>query len=222
LSVNPSKEKGMYSGKRKRYFIRKDFQSRFILRFVAATAVWGVTTVLLFVFLAGRKLDDLRYSSHIDLQTTSELLLPITAGVHAASLLIFAGILTYTIHTLWHKLSGPLTGLKKSLVRIADGDLTGRVVLRKEDEFQYLARDLEVMRSGLREKIVGLKERQRELSAAAAELAASIPGGDRLPARVAALQSAVDRMQEELHAFHGESDASPAANRSLTPHENRS
>jgi len=201
----------MHFGKRKKYFIRKDFQSRFILRFVAAATVWGVTTVLLFVYLAGKKLDDLRYSSHIDIQTTSELLLPITVGVHAVSLLIFAVILTYMIHALWPKLSQPLMVIKKSLVMIADGDLTGKVILRKKDEFRYLAGELNEMRKGIRERMVMIKDGQQEVSAAANELGRSIlEGNPSLPA-VASLQSAVGRMREALQAFHVEADVASVA-----------
>jgi methyl-accepting chemotaxis protein len=212
----------MHFGTRKRYFIRRDFQSRFILRFVTAATVWGVTTVLLFVYLAGKKLDDLRYSSHIDIQTTSELLLPITVGVHAVSLLLFAGILAYTVHSLWQRLLKPLSALKGSIATIADGDLTGKVILRKEDEFQYVAEDLDEMRRGLQEKFARLKERQQELSAKAREFSTSTLEREQSPAHAASLQSAVERMREDLRAFHWEADASSLAECRLPPHENRS
>lgn len=201
----------MHFGKRRQYLIRKDFQFRFILRFVAAATVWGVTSVLLFVYLAWKKLDALRYSSHIDIQTTSELLIPVTLGVHAVSLLIFAGILTCTIHALWQKLSQPLTVIKNGIVRIADGDLTVDVVLRKSDEFRDLAGELDEMRQGMRERMTGVKDGQRELSAAAAELERSIREGKPSLSAAAALQSAVVRMEEKLHAFHFASAAASAA-----------
>ncbi len=202
---------------RKTYFIRKDLQSSFILRFVAAATVWAVAAVALFTYLAGRRLDDLRYSSHIDIQTTQELLLPVTAVALAGSLVLFSAILIYTVRSLWRRLSPPLSALKRSIARIAGGDLTGPIVLRKDDEFQYLASDLEEMRRGLQERIVGLKERQRELSAAAGELAASIEQGARPLSQAAALQSAVRRMQEELQTFHLEPEGSPDATCTVPP-----
>lgn len=200
----------MLFGGRKIYLIRKDLQLRFILRFVVVAAIWAVTTVALFAYLAGKKLDDLRYSSHFDLQTASELLLPITVGVHAISLLVFAGILAYTIRRLWRKFSPPLAALKNSLAGMAGGDLTKEVRLRKEDEFQDLALELDMMRSALRDKIIRIKERQPALSVAAVELNTAIVSGKRDLARIATLQSAAELMKGEVNAFHDQADASDA------------
>src|SRR5208337_4150812 len=124
---------------RRNYFINKDFQSRFIMRFVVLTAIWTAVTVMLFIYVAQKKLEDLRYSSHFDIETTNELLFPITVGVQVATLVVFAGILAYSINSLLKRLSPPLFAIKRSLAGIAGGDLVNKVVLRKTDEFQDLA-----------------------------------------------------------------------------------
>lgn len=191
----------MFAG-RKKYWIKKDFQARFIMRFMLVAIIWASTTVALFAFLAGRKLDDLRYSSHIDLQTTSELLLPITIKVQLCSLLIFAVILAYTIRALWRKFSPPLAALQRSIISIADGDLSYKVTLRKEDEFQDLAVELDEMRVGLQARFIRIKEQQQALSAAAAELDRAIVDGKPVLSSLAALQAAVAGMKKGVSAFH--------------------
>jgi methyl-accepting chemotaxis protein len=192
----------MLFGKRKIYFINKDFQSRFILRFVAVATIWAAATIMLFVYLTGKKLDAIRYSSHIDIKTTSELLLPVTVGVNAISFLVFAAILAYTINALWKRLSPPLYSIKKDIVRIAGGDLASEVSLSKDEEFQHLATDLDTMRRGIREKIVRLKERQVVLSSAADQLVKSTLGGSPSVSSAASLQAAVDGMKGDVQAFH--------------------
>jgi methyl-accepting chemotaxis protein len=192
----------MLFGKRKIYFINKDFQSRFILRFVAVATIWAAATIMLFVYLAGKRLDAIRYSSHIDIKTTSELLLPVAVGVHTISFLVFAGILAYTIKMLWKRLSPPLYSLKKDIVRIAGGDLASEVSLSQGEEFQQLAADLDAMRRGVREKMVLLKEQQALLSSAADELVRSTLGGKASLTSVVSLQAAVDRMQKDVRVFH--------------------
>jgi methyl-accepting chemotaxis protein len=157
---------------------------------------------MLFAYLAGKRLDAIRYSSYIDIKTTSELLLPVTVGVHVISLLVFAGILATTINSLWKRLSPPLYSIKKDIVRIAGGDLASEVSLSKGEEFQYLATDLDGMRRGIREKIVRLKERQAVLSVAADELVRSTLGGKPSLPSAASLQSAVERMKQDVQAFH--------------------
>lgn len=190
------------SNKRKIYFIKKDFQSRFILRFVAVATAWAAVMVVLYAYLAERRLGRLRFSSHIDITTTSELLLPVTVGVSVVSLLVFAGILAYTFHSLWKRLSPPLASIKKDLARIAGGELTGEIILRENDEFQDLAVDLDGMRKELRGKILLIKEPLQALRASAAELSGSVARGNPSLTHTASLQSAVERMKEHVNAFH--------------------
>jgi methyl-accepting chemotaxis protein len=186
---------------RKKYFINKDFQSRFILRFVAVATIWAVATIVLFSYLAGKRLDAIRYSSYIDIKTTRELLLPVTVGVHVISLLVFAGILAAAINSLWKRLSPPLYSIKKDIMRIGGGDLASEVSLSKDEEFQYLAEDLDDMRKGIREKIVRLKEQQTVLSAAADELVRSTLVEKPSLTSVTSLQAAVERMKGDVQVF---------------------
>jgi methyl-accepting chemotaxis protein len=192
----------LFFGNRKIYFIKKNFQSRFILRFVAIASVWAAAEIMLFAYLAAKRLDSIRYASHVDIQTVRELLLPITIGANVVSLLIFAGILAYTINALWKRLSPPLFTIKKDMARIACGDLMSEVSLSKKEEFQDLAADLDGMRKDLREKIVRIKEQQAVLSAAADELSKSILKGNPSLPHVVSLQSGVERMKEYVRAFH--------------------
>jgi len=187
--------------KRKIYFIKKNFQTRFILRFVAVAAGWSAASLLLFFYLANEKLEEVRYSSHIDISTTGELLMPVTIGVLASSLLLFAGVLGYAIHTLLHRLSGPLGQIRRDLARISSGDLTSDIVLRENDEFRDLAADLEEMRRELLQRIARLKEQQATLSAASAELGRAAWEGNASPQHVVSLESAVALMKEGVHAF---------------------
>jgi len=188
----------MLMNNRKIYFIKKDFQSRFILRFVVIATVWAATTVLLFTYLAKKQLDALRYSSYIDIKTTGDLLLPITVGAHIVSLLIFAGLLAYTIHSLWEKLSLPLKKIKINISHIAVGDLTNNITLDSDEEFQDMAADLEGMRIALRARFVRIKEQQQSLTAAVAELNRSIHVGTSLVFPIASLRDAVERMKVDI------------------------
>lgn len=192
----------MELNQRKIYFIKKDFQTRFILRFVVIGTVWAAATVLLFAYLAKKRLDTLRYSSHVDIQTTSDLLLPITVGAHIVSLLIFACLLAYTIHSIWKKLDSPLNKIKINFTRMAGGNLVNNVTLDSDEEFQDLAVDLEGMRSALRARFIRIKEQQQGLALAAAELDRSIHEGISLVSPAASLRDAVARMKTDVEAFH--------------------
>ncbi|OGR00380.1 MAG: hypothetical protein A2505_08650 [Deltaproteobacteria bacterium RIFOXYD12_FULL_55_16] len=190
------------SSKRKIYFIKKDFQTRFILRFVFVATAWSAATVGLYAYLANKKLERLRFSNHIDITTTNELLLPLTVGVATISLLVFALFLAYTFHSLWKSLSPPLLIIKKDLAKMADGELASAINLPEPYEFQDLAAELDEMREALREKIVRLKNQQLILAAAAAELNGAIATGSPSSASAAALRLALAQMQVDVNAFH--------------------
>lgn len=186
---------------RKIYFINKRMQTLFILKFVFIVICWAAATVGVYAYLVAKKLESIRYSSHVDIKTTGDLLLPITLGTHLISLLIFAAILAYAMRSIWNKLSPPLYSFKKDLGRIASGDLTGEVSLCKGQEFQELASELEHMRKGLRENIVRIKEQQQALSAAVSGIDSSTSAGNLSAAHVASLQSAATRMRESVQLF---------------------
>jgi len=187
---------------RRIFFIKKRMQTRFILTFVLIVICWSVATVGLYTFLVEKKLDKIRYSSHVDIKTTGELLLPITLGTHLSSLIVFAVILAFAMKVVWKILSPPLYSIKIDLAQIAAGDLTHQVSLCKGEEFQDLASQLEQMRQGLRENIVQIKDQQLALSAAAAEIENSISAGNLSMTHAASLQSAATRMRESVQTFH--------------------
>jgi len=186
---------------RKIYFIDKRLQTRFILSFVLIVILWAAATVGIYMFLVAKKLDTIRYSSHIDIKTTGDLLMPITLGTHLVSLAVFAVILAVAMKTIWKVLSPPLYSLKKDLARIAAGDLTSEISLCKGEEFQDLAGELEKMRQKLRENILQVKDQQQALAAAAREIDSAVTAGNLSRSQVAALQAEISRMKEFAQTF---------------------
>jgi methyl-accepting chemotaxis protein len=186
---------------RKIYFIKKDFQTRFIVRFVVTTTIWAAAAVSLFALLGNRRLEEVLYSPHINIRTTMELLMPSALQAHVISLALFAAILVYAIYALWKRLSVPLYCLKKDLARVSAGDLGSGITLREGEEFRDLASDLDGMRSGLRQKFVRVKDAHETLSAAASDLERAVLKGRPSAQHVASLRSAVERVKEELNGF---------------------
>jgi methyl-accepting chemotaxis protein len=185
---------------RKIYLIKRDFQMRFILRFVITATVWAAATVVLFVMMAEKRLEEIRYSTHIALRTTSAVLLPTALIAQLVTLLIFGAILAYSIRSLWKRLTIPLFSIKKDIMGMAIGDLVSPVTVGGE-EFHDLAGDLDRMRKELREKIVRIKERQSALSIAAAALQKSILKGKPSESLASMLRESIAGMNEEIHVF---------------------
>ena len=191
----------MFPFDRRVYFINKDFQSRFIIRFVITTTVWALAAVALFTFIAGKRLEDVLYSPHISIQSSVELLMPSAFQAYVLSLILFTGILIFAFRALWKRLSLPLYSMKKDIARIAAGDLASGVSLREDEEFQELAFDLDGMRSRLRNKFSLLKERRAALSESVAELEKAVWKGTPSISHVAAVKKAAEQLKGDLDGF---------------------
>ena len=187
--------------RRRNYFINRDFQIRFIQRFLVTTTVWAIAAASLFAYFAEQRLQGALYSSHLSVKSTGELLAPSTLLAHAIALALFAALLGYAIYALWKKLSVPLYMLKKDLVRIASGDLVNDVTLREEDEFQKLAGDVDEMRKELRRKFIRIKEMHTGVAGAVNGLDRAVLKGQPVANQAGAVAAAAARLQEELHAF---------------------
>ena len=191
----------MVVNRRKNFFIDKDFQSRFIVRFVFTTTLWAVAAISLFAYFAGKRLQEALYTTHLKVSSPGELLLSSSAAAQAIALVLFIVLLAYAIYALRKKLSVPLYMLKKDIARIADGDLASVVSLREEDEFQELASDMDAMRKNLGRKLGGIKEGNAALSSAIYDLQRAAAKGEVSAKQVGPLKEVAARMKEELNAF---------------------
>ncbi|HAS55402.1 MAG: hypothetical protein A2X56_06010 [Nitrospirae bacterium GWC2_57_13] len=191
----------MFPFDRRVYFINKDFQSRFILRFVLTTSFWALAAVALFTVIAGRRLQDVLYSPHISIQSSVELLMPSALQAHLLSFVLFGAVLFLALRALWKRLSLPLYSLKKDIARIAAGDLVSGVSLREGEEFQDLAFELDGMRNGLRSRFSLLKERRTALSEAVRELERAVWKGTPSLAQAAAVKKAAEQLRGGLDGF---------------------
>lgn len=152
-----------FSGRRKIYFIEKNFQTRFILRFCLLVLI-GTLVFAGMIYFLGRGTSTLTFlHAKARVLSTSDFLFPIlvqTAIVVTIVVSIFTIILTLFIS---HKIAGPLYRLKKELDTIGKGMFPEDFRIRKKDQLQDLAKSLSSMVKGLKEKIGKLKSDWKEL-----------------------------------------------------------
>ena len=139
--------------RRRHYFINKDFQLRFILKF-CLLILCGVliSTGLLFLF-SQDTLTSTYEQSRLVIKNTSLAILPATVYTNLITLgLICFAAIAVTLFVS-HKLSGPMFRFEEDLRVIGDGDLTKVIRIRKKDQFRPIADSLNRMTGNLREKI---------------------------------------------------------------------
>ena len=144
--------------RRRQYFIKRDFQFRFILKFcLIVVAGVIISTGLLFLFSQGT-LTSSFHQSRVTIKSTALAILP--AAIYTN--LITLGLITLAtiVVTLFisHRIAGPMFRFEKELKAIGEGDLTKDIRLRKEDQITEMAASLNKTVASLHEKVLDIKK----------------------------------------------------------------
>ena len=144
--------------KRRQYFVQKEFQFKFILKFCIVLFVGiVVSTGLLFLFSKDTLTSSFE-QSRLVIKNTAFAILP---SVFLSNLITLGLITLATIVVtllVSHKLAGPLFRFQKELNQIGEGDLTQAIKLREKDQITAMAESLDQMRASLQEKVMAIKE----------------------------------------------------------------
>ncbi len=151
-------------------YIGKSFQMKTALNAslmtLASAAVFCAT-----VYLLLKENISGGFSDALETVKTLRFSLPYAIGLSetAALGLLTTGIVILGIR-MSHKLAGPLWRVEKTARQVADGDLSFEISLRENDEAQELARQMNCMLRGLREKVSGIREAYARLDDCARRL----------------------------------------------------
>jgi methyl-accepting chemotaxis protein len=142
---------------RRRYFIKKPFQTRFILQF-SALILLGIFSFGTAIYLHSQNtLTTAFVNSRLRVMSTAEFLLP-ALGLIA---LVVSGLVTVAaavrLLLFSHKIAGPLYRLETTAKQVEAGDLSLRVRLRSQDELQDVAVAMDHMVSELRSRMQKIK-----------------------------------------------------------------
>lgn len=124
--------------RRRNYFVKKRFQTRFSVYFLALLILEAILIGALFLYVSKGTLTSAYLQEGLRIERTSSfffvsfIMISLIVGV-AVGLSAFA-VFIY----LSHRMAGPLYRFEKSLNEVANGDLVYRIRLRKTDQFMEL------------------------------------------------------------------------------------
>lgn len=124
---------------RRNYYIDKDFQAKFIIKFCFLAAFGSLLIVALIYWLAQNSTTVGIAEGRVAVHTTAEYLLPLLLQTVFTELVIVS--LATIVMTLFisHKIAGPLYRLKVMLGALGEGDFSSSMRLRKDDQLQQVA-----------------------------------------------------------------------------------
>jgi methyl-accepting chemotaxis protein len=140
------------------------------LGFVAVALTGSAVATALFNLFALRRLEELRWSASVPVQSTGEVLKPLFIYVNLFNLLFVAVLLVITGALMLRKVNGPLYRIAEDLKMIGEGNLSSAIILRKRDEFRDVAVALNEMLERLRVRFSELREGYEEISQQLLEL----------------------------------------------------
>lgn len=154
---------------RKHYFIKRDFQTRVILKFCLLLLMGLVISAVLLVFFSQGTLTSSFQHSRLVIENTSQAILPVILYTSLITLALLTVATIFVTLFISHRIAGPLFRFEKELKEIGDGNLTKQVMLRKKDQTAELAESINSMVNALREKVLCVHAELEEIMSAVRE-----------------------------------------------------
>ena len=186
--------------RRRNYFIKKNFQVNFTVKFLIIILIEAFLAAGLFLYMSKGTLTTGYLGSELRIARTYDFFLPmlllsnlIIVGVSAV---IGIGVLIF----LSHRLAGPLYRFENILDAIKKGDLTQRFKLRENDQFVELANSINEHTDTLDKNMGHLKAGVMEFSQLTSKMQTAMASD---PSANKELERLLQEMSKKLQELEG-------------------
>ncbi|MBW1741517.1 MAG: hypothetical protein JRJ42_10365 [Deltaproteobacteria bacterium] len=178
--------------RRKKYFIDKDFQTRFALRFCAILILGAMLSTGILLVFTSDTLTTSFENARISIEKTSLGILPAILYTNAVTVITISLAAIIVFIFLSHKIAGPFYRFQKTFEEIGGGNLSLRIGLRKKDQFVAIAEKINQMNEQLNDRVVRLKEKADRIRSEADQAS---PDLEALRRETAALQRILEEFK---------------------------
>lgn len=148
---------------RRNYFIDKDFQTEFILKFCGLVALGcAVFGAILYIFSRSTLTTSFE-NSRLVVKSTADYLFPglLFAGIIVALVMAIASSIVVILMT--HRVAGPIYRFEKYAQELGSGKLNSDLRIRKKDQFQNLVKSFNKMTHDLKSGLLKVNEVSEKL-----------------------------------------------------------
>lgn len=186
--------------RRRNFFTKKEFQTRFALPFFLASLLVNGVTVTLFIFLARHRIDSLLFSMRLPRASAGSLLAPAVFIAGSAAVVAVGFLFLWASRGMYQKIAGPIKHIRAHLHKISKGDLGSLLTLRDLDEFKDFAGQINAMVKTLNGRFAVLKDKAEDLARAADALRAP-PAATGARGAQQIMIAAIKSMEEQIGAL---------------------
>ncbi len=144
--------------KRKKYFINKELQGRFIFNYFVLLALGSIIFVAIFSFFSSNTLSISYENYHLHLGTTPGILFKKILSTQWIFIVVGGLLVCFITLRLTHRVAGPFYRFEKGLDEMINGDVSRKIVLRKKDEGKGLAEKINTFNERLSENLIFIEE----------------------------------------------------------------
>ncbi len=191
-------QKGNYT-KRRKFFIDREFQSKFIIKFCLLVILACILFGGLIYLLSSETATTTFENSRLVIKSTADYLLPLLALTSLITIIVVGLAMIITTLFISHKIAGPAYRFEKVANVIASGDLTLDVSLRSKDQLQPIAKSLAEMVKKLRFQILKIKEGISELTNCVEKIKSS--QDEKLKVHIIDLEKVINELDKEIKYF---------------------
>jgi len=191
--------------RRRNYFIRKDFQGKFVLRFFLAILIGAIVfTTILSIFSAHTM--TLTYEdSSLRLDRTPKALFLYMVRAYGVYILVLGVVISVISMFLSHRIAGPLFRFERSIEEITRGNLAFCIILRKKDEGKELAGLMNAMITSLAGHIRDMRQQADAACGALEGLSQELADGHLSPGemseRISEAMNSMENLKKTLSFF---------------------
>lgn len=149
--------------RRKNYFIKREFQTKFILKFCGLLILASVISgLILYLFSRGTATTTF-VNSRLSIMSTVDYILPVLIGSSLIAVVLVSIATAVLVKYLSHRIAGPLVKIEKSVREVGEGNLNLKIALRSTDEISKQAECFNEMIGKLKTHLLEIKARARDL-----------------------------------------------------------
>jgi methyl-accepting chemotaxis protein len=182
--------------RRRNYYVDKEFQKKFIIKFCLLVILGSVISGVIIYLMSQGTVTTVFENSRLKIKSTADFILP--AVLWSSSVVIILVGLAAILVTLYtsHKISGPLYRIAQDLEKVIAGDFKVKFTLRRNDQLQRLAENIDKTVCMVRGDIVDLKNGLRQIETAVEGLEKTAD-----PAKLAEVRNKLHEINKRLSKF---------------------
>jgi len=128
------------SYRRKKYFFEESSQGKYLFSYFILAGLVMLLFTLLFVYFSTDSLSIIYDNNNqLKIGKTPDIMLDSILSIHGILIIVCGFSILYFVTRFTHKTVGPLFKIGRTIDNMANGDLTSRIYLRKNDECKELA-----------------------------------------------------------------------------------